>query len=662
MSDVSRIFELQLQRMYLQSLRLAACAREPFEPPAWVTEQLGDVERALDVAGRSPAMAVLADRAGLDGAAEGLLWTLATASIEPRAHSHLVAALGSEVRRGLSLGAYAALGALDEAGSLRLLALLDVEHPLFRHRLLEPAADRLDAATPLTVPRRVIDHLAGRDIMDPLLAAGYPPMRARLDERQRDVLDRLREALSVQRQAMIVLEGPRGAGRVSAVAIAASELGRDVIVLDATQVPSTPADRQRALAALHREVLLRTDAVPLIANVDLWTSATDDGWQRAVLRFARAQPGTTVLTSSSRSVDLSGDEPVVRLHWDVGDHATRHALWRDALAGELADRDHEVGQLAHRYKLGPGGIERAVHSAHVIAAHGNERAALRMQDLVLGVRSNITERMRSLARRIDVVESWDDLVLSSDAQDAIRGLINRIKFAHRVYEEWGFKRRASRGTGVAALFSGPPGTGKTMVAGLIARELELELYQIDLSQVVSKWVGETEKHLGQLFDAAEAGHALLLFDEADALFAKRSTDVKGAQDRYANLEVNYLLQRIEAFSGIAILTTNLDASIDNALKRRLAAHVVFYPPDDDERAMLWERMARSGGAPIDCTQRDFAQLSREFPDMSGAHIRNAVLAAAFIAASEGGPISKPRLARAAQLEYRSMGRVLATRL
>jgi MoxR-like ATPase len=656
-SDPARIFELHLQRSYLRSMRLAARAREPWSPPAWVTDQLAEVDKALINFGRSPAMDVLAECAQLEPAAEELLWTLATAAVDVRAHTHLAAAFGSDIRRGLSVGAYAALADLDEARSVAMIALLDIEHPLFRHRLVEPAHERIDAATPLTVPRRVIDHLAGRDTIDPQLVLASPPSRARLDDRQRTVLAQLRDALAPH--AILLVEGPRGAGRASATAIAAAELGRDVVVLDGAQVAPTPIDRHRALAALHREVLLRGDAVPLIANVDAQPLADADAWYRAVGRFARDQRGAVVLTAGAGNVELAGDVPVVRFAWDVGDHATRHALWRDAVGDELADRDQEVRELAHRYRLGPGGIERAVRSARMLAARGAE--PLQLHDIVLGVRSNIAERLKTLARRIDVVESWDDLVLPADAHDAIRALINRIRYGHRVYEEWGFKRRASRGTGVAALFSGPPGTGKTMVAGLIARELELELYQIELSQVVSKWVGETEKNLGQLFEAAEAGHALLLFDEADSLFAKRSADVKGAQDRYANLEVNYLLQRIEAFSGIAILTTNLDTSIDSALKRRLAAHVLFFPPDDDERAKLWERMARSGDAPVECTKAEFVQLSREFADMSGAHIRNAVLAAAFVAAAEGGPLTRTRLARAAQLEYRSMGRVLASR-
>jgi SpoVK/Ycf46/Vps4 family AAA+-type ATPase len=194
-----------------------------------------------------------------------------------------------------------------------------------------------------------------------------------------------------------------------------------------------------------------------------------------------------------------------------------------------------------------------------------------------------------------------------------------------------------------------------MVAGLIAKALDLELYQVDLSRVVSKWVGETEKQLAQIFDAAEAGHALLLFDEADALFAKR-TEVKAAVDRYANLEVNYLLQRIESFEGMAILTTNMDTSIDPALKRRLAAHIVFYPPDEEERERLWAKMI-TPRVPI-AGKLDFVALAHDFPDMSGAHIRNAAVSAAFQAALEGAALGQKHLARAARVEYRSMGRVL----
>jgi SpoVK/Ycf46/Vps4 family AAA+-type ATPase len=316
-----------------------------------------------------------------------------------------------------------------------------------------------------------------------------------------------------------------------------------------------------------------------------------------------------------------------------------------------------LDEIALRYRLGAGGIERAADAARLIASARGEEVRLEIGDLIAGVRNNIAERLGELARRVEVKQSWDDLVLAPDLIDQIHALIARVRHAHRVYEEWAFSKKAARGIGVPVLFSGPPGTGKTLVAGIIARELDLELLQVDLSQVVSKWIGETEKQLSKVFDAAEAGHALLLFDEADALFAKRTTEVKGATDRYANLEVNYLLQRIESFGGITILTTNLDASLDKALRRRLASHIVFFQPDDDEREELWQRILHTGAAPT-AGEFDFAKLSRQYPDMTGANIRNAVLAAAFLAASEDSEITQDHLERAAKGEYRTMGRVL----
>jgi SpoVK/Ycf46/Vps4 family AAA+-type ATPase len=250
------------------------------------------------------------------------------------------------------------------------------------------------------------------------------------------------------------------------------------------------------------------------------------------------------------------------------------------------------------------------------------------------------------------------LVLPADQRESIEELIARVKQRRTVYESWGLGRHFGRGLGVSALFSGPPGTGKTMAAGLIAMELSTDLYQVDMSKIVSKWIGETEKNLAALFEAAEAGHAILLFDEADALFGKR-TEVKSSNDRHANQETNFLLQRLESFKGVCLLTTNNDTAIDEAFRRRIAFHVHFPMPDAEEREQLWKSMLR----PTIPTEGklDLAALASRY-EMSGGHIRNAVLRAAFAAASANRPVNNKLLQRAAQLEYQAMGRVLPSTL
>jgi len=359
------------------------------------------------------------------------------------------------------------------------------------------------------------------------------------------------------------------------------------------------------------------------------------------------------VTSAMENVKLGTARPILRTRWPLPEVAVRRELWERAAEEPTGDLD----ALAMRYRVGAGAIARSMASVRAISRDRR----LDVADLEAGLRHNIAEDMGGLAHRVEVSQSWSDLVVADDTRDHIQSLIARVRHAHRVLGDWQYKSKMARGTGVPAMFSGPPGTGKTMVAGLIAKELDLELWQIDLSQIVSKWVGETEKQLARVFDAAEQGHALLLFDEADALFGQRSTDVKGAVDRYANLEVNYLLQRVESFGGITILTTNLEAGIDRALKRRLAAHIVFELPGEDERTELWTRLVTTGAAPL-APDIDFEQLSRTFPKMSGANIRNAALAAAFLAAAGGATtIDLQHLTRAGRAEYRSMGHVLADR-
>jgi hypothetical protein len=325
------------------------------------------------------------------------------------------------------------------------------------------------------------------------------------------------------------------------------------------------------------------------------------------------------------------------------------ALWSRVLP-EASPADADL--LATMYPLAPALVEAVGAVARLEAASAE---TMRPEHIEAGVRAVLDDRLAGLATRISITQTWEDLILPDDQTHAVIELLARIRQRRRVYEDWGFAKKLSKGLGVSALFSGPPGTGKTMCAGLIAQDLRTELYQVDVSKIASKWIGETEKNLAALFDAAEAGHAILLFDEADALFSKR-TSVQSSNDHHANAQINFLLQRLESFTGICILTTNHDASIDEAFRRRLALHIRFPVPDADERTRLWQAMLPTA-APV-AADIPFATLARKYV-MSGGYIRNAVLRAAFLAADEDTTITARHLTQAAQLEYEAMGKLAA---
>jgi SpoVK/Ycf46/Vps4 family AAA+-type ATPase len=257
-----------------------------------------------------------------------------------------------------------------------------------------------------------------------------------------------------------------------------------------------------------------------------------------------------------------------------------------------------------------------------------------------------------LAQRIEPAAAWDDLVLPEPQRQTLREIAVHVRRRATVYDDWGFAARCSRGLGISALFAGPSGTGKTMAAEVLANELRLDLYRIDLSQVVSKYIGETEKNLRRVFDAAEDGGAILLFDEADALFGKRS-EVKDSHDRYANLEISYLLQRMEAYRGLAVLTTNRKDALDAAFLRRLRFVVTFPFPDAGQRARIWQRIF-PGQTPTEGLALD--KLARL--NVAGGNIRNIALAAAFLAADEGEPVGMAHLLRAARGEFAKLEKTL----
>ena len=586
----------------------------------------------------------------LDEVQLGFVEACVYAAADPLLHAPLVSLGGTDARRGLSLATYAALTGADHEVAA-IAGWLAGDPLVLRLGFLAPATDGLlPGSTPYVPAARLVSYLAGSDATDAGVAriGGVValPEVLELDASHAEIADRLAVALASTERVLVVVVGPRGVGRRTVVASAAARSQRSVVAIDASRAAEST---ENLVLALHREAILR-GAIPLIGDAsELATGEHAAQNRRTLARVIDAADHTCVVTTTDPGFDCPVVRQVIRFELRAPDAPTRVGLWRTML-GDSAVEPVVIEELAMRYPLGPGAIRAAARSARRATTEPLTRS-----DLIGGVRSSVAERFGGLADRLDVTDRWEDVVLPPETLDQVNALVSRVRHAYRVYEEWRFPRTTARGGGVAALFSGPPGTGKTLVAGVVARELDRDLFRVDLSRVVSKWVGETEKQLGELFDAAESSDALLLFDEADSLFAKR-TEVKSSSDRYANLEVNYLLQRIETFHGVTILTTNLDTSIDAALRRRLAAHIVFWPPDHDERLLLWKRFATCGAPVTGTLQLD--DLAAEFPDMTGANIRNASLAAAFLAAGSNEPLSHDLLVRAARSEYRAMGRVL----
>jgi AAA+ superfamily predicted ATPase len=346
---------------------------------------------------------------------------------------------------------------------------------------------------------------------------------------------------------------------------------------------------------------------------------------------------------------------VVEVVLGLPDLPAARALWQRELARLAAPPDLDAGALASRFRLSASQIRDSAALAEALASWRSPAGgAVTAADFLAACRAQADRKLAQVARQVEPRARWTDLVLPPDQMAQLREICDQARYRHVVLGDWGFARRLSLGKGLNVLFSGPPGTGKTMAAEVIANELELDLYKIDLSQVVSKYIGETEKNLDRVFAAAESASAILFFDEADALFGKRS-EVKDSHDRYANVEISYLLQKMEEYEGVAILATNLRQNLDAAFQRRLAFTVHFPFPDEESRRRIWEG-AWPPETPL-AGDVDPALLARRFK-LAGGNIKNIALAAAFLAAAEHARVAHAHLLRATRRELQKLGKTI----
>ncbi len=524
---------------------------------------------------------------------------------------------------------------------------------LVRNGLVQIDAAPIPLFARLVVPETLLDRLrcigpVRSDDIAQIRRAETPLDRLLIPpEVKRKLALALAEPAPPHAQIRVVVRGRRGTGRHSLIAAVAARVGRDIVAIDTTRMPRG----RRELIVLLRAALFRASLhglVPVLSGLET-IEHTDVDVSHAVRQVLRNHPGP-ICVATSPEATLPIDPGFVEIELPPLLELERAGAWA-RLAGD-AGLTADVNQLAARYRIGPGIISKVIHDLSAAASSkGDATAALDNQ-----VRQYVAARLNHVAKRVERIAHWEDLALPEELLDSLREFISRARHRRTVYEEWGYDAKMTTSRGLTALFYGPPGTGKTMVAGVIAQELGLDMYRVDLARVVSKWVGETEKNLAEVFDAAEDGQVLILFDEADSLFAKR-TDVRTSNDRYANLEVNYLLQRLDTFEGIAILTSNLDSAIDPAFRRRLSLRLQFPFPDEETRLRLWTSHV-TAETPV-AGDFDFIELARRYP-LSGGYIRNCALRAAFLAAHEQRPLAQSHLVRAIQLEYREIGKLSTT--
>ncbi|RZN38370.1 MAG: ATP-binding protein, partial [Methanophagales archaeon ANME-1-THS] len=449
-----------------------------------------------------------------------------------------------------------------------------------------------------------------------------------------------------------LLQGPYGAGKKMVAHGICKELGIPLLTVDLAALLTREADIEAVSSSVFREALLQDSAVYLEHFERLLSEdVKNPGYRDIVVKAFEDFRGLVFIASEAPfELGVNVQKRLVKLEIPVPDYGLRKQIWAKYLNGIVSDE--EVSALATKFKFTGGQIKDAIASAEKLALL-HERETLTLDELYEGCRTQSNQKLVMLATRIKPKYTWNDIVLPKDKLEQLKEVKNYITYKGVVYHDWGFDTKLSLGKGLNVLFSGPSGTGKTMAAEVIASELHLDLYKIDLSMVVSKYIGETEKNLSHIFKEAEQSNAILFFDEADALFGKRS-EVRDSHDRYANIEISYLLQKMEENEGIVILATNLSQNIDDAFKRRMHFTIEFPFPEEEYRYKIWKSLFPKEAPRAD--DIDFEFLAKKLV-IAGGNIKNIVVTAAFLAAEDSRVITMEHIIKATKREFQKIGKV-----
>lgn len=635
--------------------------------------KLDRCRQASTAAGTSVALAQLSSRFGLNRTQERCLVVALAPELERR-YQKLFGYLHDDVtarRLSVELAVRLSSNTADEAACL--LREFAGSSPLLQNHLVSLHDETTESPAPLAakvlkLDPRILRFLFGEPTGDDGLAS---VIRRCSNERASDFREwwpaGLREwaaalggTSAAEAGVFAYFHGATGAGMPEATAWLAHELRRPLLVVDADRAQAGPLPWSEMLWRVHREAKL-THAVVCFENFDALRHSGEIGRRQfqELMRVAAAMTSPVVFVGREEWKLGEEEVPATVAAWQFAlpSPQTRQQLWKTHLNGDLSHPARAgLADLAATFRVTPGQIKIAAGLARQSAARRAPHAPeLTLADLAQACYAQTNDRLDGLARRLVTDRGWKDLILPPQPQSQLRAIAAQMKYRDLVYGPWGFGHRGGRGCGLNVLFYGSSGTGKTLAAEVLANDLGLALYRIDLSAVVSKYIGETEKNLERIFREAHASNAILLFDEADALFGRRS-EVKDAHDRYANIEIGYLLQRMEEFDGMSILTTNLRKNLDDAFVRRLQFIVEFPFPDDASRLRIW-RSHLPPAAPR-ASDLDLPFLAERFK-LSGGHIRNIAVRAAFTAAAAHEPIGMSHFLRGVHSEFQKIGRTCA---
>jgi AAA+ superfamily predicted ATPase len=587
---------------------------------------------------------------------DALLITLAP-ELDPR-YERLFAFLQDDVTRkrpSVDLILNLLTDSFDE--KLQLRRLLADDGRLIQSQLLHRYSD---SHTPLLAQfvrpaAHLVEFLLGRDALDSRLVdcARLLPQDDALRPRRLtpDFAQQLTTHSLASPAPLFIFIGGYGVGKLEAARLVAQADGRSLLTIDLARLAQTEMGLENGLRLALRDGRLYQAAL-YFKQTD---AVLNDGRFPAHLLAPLLDYPHPVITAGEAiwQPRRAGQRPVFIVPFDRPDYARREHLWHAALGDETGV---DIRPLANQFRFTPGQIEDAAATARDFAQCRGQ--PLSLADCFAASRAHSNQKLAALAAKIQPRYTWNDIILPSDTLAQLQEMVNTVRQRPIVYGDWGFDRKVALGKGLNALFAGESGTGKTMAADVMAHELGLDLYKIDLSTLVSKYIGETEKNLDRIFTEAATSNAILFFDEADAIFGKRS-EVKDSHDRYANIEISYLLQRMEAFDGVVILATNLRANLDEAFTRRLHFVVEFPFPEVADRKHIWQ-VNFPPETPVDKAV-DFGLLAQQFR-LTGGNIRNIIMAAAFLAAEAEQSVGMTHLLHAARREYQKLGRLIDEKL